>query len=539
MSQLTKSLQCSVTFSPTSCIFQDLRTKKTIGSGHEKDGLYYLDPGEPPTSVPTALSATVSPLQWHYRLGHPSLAKLRAVIPTLSPISVLECEACQLGKHHRSSFSSSSVRQTESFAAVHTDIWGPSRTPSLNGYCYFVIFVFDYSRMTWIFLMKNRSELPNVVLKFYNEIFVQFDKRIKVIRSDNALEYTKNVMQTFCNERGLIHQNYNVQTPQQNGQSERKNRHILDLARAMCITMNVIKSYWSDAVLTANYLINRMPSSVTGNHSPISLLYSDLPPFSLTPRVFGCVAFVHVFDLGLDKLSPRSRKCVFLGYSRTQKGYRCYHPESRRYFGCADVTFFESTPFFFTLGQDLSLDVVLSREGEHLPLPIPITNRPSLPIPVDDPPLKVYQRQHSRPIVPYAPTTSSSQPEVPTLPTIVSHDTPVASRTRSKYPIAGYVSFDRLSPSLQSFALSLSTVTVPTSYKEALSSPGWKFAMDEEMCALKQNKTWELTTLPPGKHTVGCRWVYTVKYHPDGSVERLKARLVAKGYTQQYGIDYS
>jgi hypothetical protein len=62
--------------------------------------------------------------------------------------------------------------------------------------------------------------------------------------------------------------------------------------------------------------------------------------------------------------------------------------------------------------------------------------------------------------------------------------------------------------------------------------------MDEEMSALHKNQTWELTALPSGKQTVGCHWVYTIKYLLDGSVERLKAWLVAKGYTQTYGVDY-
>jgi hypothetical protein len=62
--------------------------------------------------------------------------------------------------------------------------------------------------------------------------------------------------------------------------------------------------------------------------------------------------------------------------------------------------------------------------------------------------------------------------------------------------------------------------------------------MELEMKALHQNGTWELVPLPPSKKTVGCKWVYTVKFNPNGSIERLKARLVAKGYTQTYGIDY-
>ena len=74
---------------------------------------------------------------------------------------------------------------------------------------------------------------------------------------------------------------------------------------------------------------------------------------------------------------------------------------------------------------------------------------------------------------------------------------------------------------------------------EALVDPRWKAAMDEEMKLSQKNETWELVECPPGKKPVGCRWIYTVKYKADGSIERFKARLVAKGYTQTYGIDYT
>ena len=63
--------------------------------------------------------------------------------------------------------------------------------------------------------------------------------------------------------------------------------------------------------------------------------------------------------------------------------------------------------------------------------------------------------------------------------------------------------------------------------------------MNEEMKSLQKNETWELVECPPGKKSVGCRWIYTVKYKADGSLERFKARLVAKGYIQTYGIDYT
>ena len=62
--------------------------------------------------------------------------------------------------------------------------------------------------------------------------------------------------------------------------------------------------------------------------------------------------------------------------------------------------------------------------------------------------------------------------------------------------------------------------------------------MDEEMRALLQNETWEIVDLPRDKKIIGCRWVYTLKCKPDGSLDRYKARLVARGNTQTYGIDY-
>ncbi|GLR00174.1 hypothetical protein GCM10007863_45950 [Dyella mobilis] len=111
-------------------------------------------------------------------------------------------------------------------------------------------------------------------------------------------------------------------------------------------------------------------------------------------------------------------------------------------------------------------------------------------------------------------------------------------KAKVKYPIANYVSNHRLSPSCASFISQLSTVSIPSNVQEALKDPKWAQAMNDEMEALQKNSTWEMTSLPKGKRTVGCRWVYTVKLKADGTIERYKARLVAKGYTQTYGIDY-
>lgn len=111
-------------------------------------------------------------------------------------------------------------------------------------------------------------------------------------------------------------------------------------------------------------------------------------------------------------------------------------------------------------------------------------------------------------------------------------------KSKAKYPIGNHVSSHKLSRSYALFVSQLSAVSIPSNLQEALADSRWTQAMEEEMAALKRNTTWELVPLPTGKKSVGCRWIFTVKYKADGTIERYKARLVAKGYTQSYGLDY-
>ncbi|CAM8951770.1 unnamed protein product [Rhodiola kirilowii] len=111
-------------------------------------------------------------------------------------------------------------------------------------------------------------------------------------------------------------------------------------------------------------------------------------------------------------------------------------------------------------------------------------------------------------------------------------------RECTKHPIARHVSYQNLSPQFRAFTLSITDDEIPKTIHEALGIPKWREAVFEELSALKKNHTWELTELPKGKHLVGSKWIFTIKYNSDGSIERHKARLVARGFTQTYGLDY-
>ena len=101
-----------------------------------------------------------------------------------------------------------------------------------------------------------------------------------------------------------------------------------------------------------------------------------------------------------------------------------------------------------------------------------------------------------------------------------------------------YVSLARLSTPYRLFLSRIESDPIPRRITDAIASPHWKAAIDEEMQFLLKNHTWDVVPLPPGKKAVGCKWVHAKKHHADGTLERYKSRLVARGFTQAYGIDY-
>ena len=101
-----------------------------------------------------------------------------------------DCVSCQLGKQPTLPFNFSESISTDIFDLIHSDVWGPSPVFNIGGSRYFVVFVDDYSHYSWIFHMKHRSELLQVYFNFAKMVETQFSKRIKICRSDNALEYT-------------------------------------------------------------------------------------------------------------------------------------------------------------------------------------------------------------------------------------------------------------------------------------------------------------------------------------------------------------
>ncbi|RVX05223.1 Retrovirus-related Pol polyprotein from transposon RE1 [Vitis vinifera] len=182
ISKITRTLNCSITFSDKFVTLQDRSTGKTIGIRRESQGLYHLTSPSPAVCI-----STDAPLLIHSCLGHPNLSKFQKMVPSFSSLSSLACESCQLGKHTRVSFPKRLNNRAKSpFELDHTDVWGPCRTVSTLGFQYFVTFIDDYSRCT----------------------------------CDNAREYFSAPFTLFMSQHGIIHQSSCAHTPQQNGVAE-------------------------------------------------------------------------------------------------------------------------------------------------------------------------------------------------------------------------------------------------------------------------------------------------------------------------------
>ncbi|WKA00225.1 hypothetical protein VitviT2T_018605 [Vitis vinifera] len=360
------------------------------------------------------------------------------------------------------------------------------------------------------------DEVDFLFQKFHKMIETQYNAKVRVLRSDNGGKYQSSDLQKYLEGHDIIHHTTCSNTPQQNGVAERKNRHLLEVVHASLIAAKTPISYWGEAITSVAYLINRVLSSSINFQTPLQALTNAVvaPTVpNLPPRVFGCMAFVHLHKHQRTKLTSHALQCVFVGYALHKKGYRCYHPPTRQMYNTMDVVFHEDSMYFsseFELQgeyhkeiQTLDYDYHISEEDEFGQSEL--VNQEVGELDMSG------QQFGSEDVFTEIPNQSSSIEGVLNL-----EPDPFMKRLPHRHNRA-----------------------IPNSVQEALADPRWKTAMNEEMKSLQKNETWELVKCPPGKKPFGCRWIYTVKYKADGSLERFKARLVAKGYTQTYGIDYT
>ena len=410
-------------------------------------------------------------------------------------------------------------------------MWGPSSVPTHGENQYFLSIIDDYSRKVWVLLMKQKSEVFDKFKNWKIMIENQMGKKIKTLRTDNGLEFCNKQLNDLCTTWGIKRHKSVPYTPQQNGIAERMNRTLLERVRAILATSGLSKKFWGEAVCTAAYLINRSPSVPLGGKCP-EFVFTGKPLDLNNLRIFGSAGYVHQ---KIDKLEPRSKKCVFLGYPEGVKGYRLWN---------------KSEPGFKVV---ISRDVVFN-ENEFPCLPLHV------PIPENDAPNEVEQKPiinqpKSFPEEKLNDIIIENQDEI--IPNEVEHDMQEIdnmhdlndyqlTRDRNKRTIRKperYRDCNLIDCNMSEFAFNVFEsleCNEPKTYKEALRSKyseEWISAMKSEMESLKINQTWKLVPKPASCSVVDCKWLF--KVNQESESVRFKARLVAKGFTQKEGIDYA
>ena len=206
-----------------------------------------------------------------------------------------------------------------------------------------MIFVDDFSKYTWLFPLKNKSDVFNTFTEFHKKAERQFSQKIGAFQSDWGGEFQS--LNMYLKTSGIHHRVSCPYTPEQNGTAERKHRHLIETSLALLKQASLPPTFWDEAVTTASFLINRMPTPLLANQSPYEKLFQHSPDYSFL-KTFGCLCYPHLRAYTSHKLNYWSEKCVFLGYSSMHLGYRCLSLITNRIYISRDVIFDEQVfPF--------------------------------------------------------------------------------------------------------------------------------------------------------------------------------------------------
>jgi len=182
-----------------------------LGTSRKVGRLYVLISLDLSSLYPSSAASTYSVPSlhlWHSRLGHASINRIRSLVSSghLGIVSDNkdDCLTRPLTKQPALLFNNSTTISHALFDLVHSDIWGPSPNPTMGESKYFVIFVDDYSRYTWLFLMKQRSEFTKIYRDFAQMVKTQFSCPIKVFRIDNTMEYRDSDFLNLLQEHDTI-----------------------------------------------------------------------------------------------------------------------------------------------------------------------------------------------------------------------------------------------------------------------------------------------------------------------------------------------
>ena len=471
----------------------------------KKGRLYYL------CSSITKKNASHTLKEWHEIMGHcntKDIIKLESVVDgmTITNKESFECSICTEGKMTQYRNRNPDRRAIAPLELVHTDLAGPIEPVDKSGYRYVMAMVDDVSGLIMLYFLKWKSDSIEAMKKFLGDVSVY--GTVKRLRCDNGGEFTSKDFKALLIQKKIRQEFSAPNSPHQNGTVERSWRSIFDMARCLLLESKLPKKLWVYAVMTTAYVRNRCYNPRI-EMTPVEAFTGQKPNIS-NMNTFGSLCYAYVQNK--TKLDARTKKGIFVGYDKRSPAYLVYFPDSD------DVQRVRCVKFSSSLYEPTcdAEDVIVRRD---------------IRLEQDE---RMNLQEPTRETAQLEPTEAENQREGQ------------ASRyPRRERKLPGHLNDYVIEPDdidcTLDFCYAISLDDMPKTFNEAIISDEashWKIAMDEEMCALEDNKKFDLVTIPEGKTVVGGRWVYVKKIGPD-NVCKHKARYVAKGYSQIQDVDYS
>ena len=345
----------------------------------------------------------------------------------------------------------------------------------------------------------------------------------------------------FMKAEGIRWGTTSPRTSEQNGVAERLNRSIFDRVRTILIDTGLPLFLWAEAANYIVYVHNRHSTRELTNKTPYEQYFGTKPDLSRL-HCFGCVRYLYNDHPNCNKLDPRGKQAAFVGYSDTQKAWRFYLPEKRTIQVSAHAKSDDDSDCWgrFLAEAYQSLKSHSCTDDEDLE-----SSQPSIPssqirhLQPQAPPDGVEQQPVPAIQVPPVAPRATHAPRAPPRPPSAR----ISQQTRNKITQSVQTlmrdSDDEVEEELLADTsgdvaeqVNLASGEEPRTHRQAMSSPDraqWEQAMQEELDAISQLGTYQLTELSPGRNAIDIKWVFCIKRDTDGRITHCKARLVARG----------
>ena len=517
--------------------------------------------------------------RWHNKIGHINFQKLNELSKVyelnLPDARSFKCEPCLLAKIESWPFPISQSVSSDILELIQSDVSGIVRIENDLDVSYFVTFMCHYSKMSFVYLMKRKSEVYDTFIRFKQWIEKQTGKQIKCLRTDQGGEYVNGNFDKLKDETGLDYQRSIARRQQQNGGSEKLGKDLTYMGRTMLIGANLSVRFWPLAVLAANYVRVRVPCITIDNDVPYRKFFGHLPDIYFLER-FGADVVVKK-DVHSNKYDARGEKGIMVGYARGVKAHLIYLYSSGRIIESRDWDYCDSAEVinktdrppkfawngeieFTEVNDELELDMTddfvstdapskaddLCFDGDLRINLQSFTNsesdrmitgvsdiRPAAPLnrsvyfECDDDQLSVDEHE---------PTERAGDGELSESagPQLISLNKKQLAEFKIANPSTNlkYVKCIPGERNEKRREYLICSVKTPTSFQQATASRDaehWNEAMLSEYTSHQMNKTWEVVDRKTGMKVIPGIWLFRVKYNDDLTVDKYKARYVALG----------